>query len=204
MTNTHAGHRAHPLTLSRRRLLSNLAAATSVAMVAPVLGQPVTSLARTPVEGTATTPTTLAADASPRFRAVAEALMAGMTVTGTPGGALGILADGREEYAAFGVDSIDAGKPVTLETLFNVTSTTETVTGTAVMRLVETGALDLDATVRRYLPDVRLMDEDVAARVTVRHLLTHTGGWWGDFFTDTGTADDAIARYVETWLPTFP
>jgi CubicO group peptidase (beta-lactamase class C family) len=28
------------------------------------------------------------------------------------------------------------------------------------------------------------------------HLLTHTGGWQGDFFPDTGNGDDALARYV--------
>ena len=31
----------------------------------------------------------------------------------------------------------------------------------------------------------------------MRHLLTHTGGWDGDFFPDTGNGDDALARYVE-------
>jgi CubicO group peptidase (beta-lactamase class C family) len=31
----------------------------------------------------------------------------------------------------------------------------------------------------------------------VRHLLTHTSGWFGDFFFDTGAGEDAIARYVE-------
>ena len=48
------------------------------------------------------------------------------------------------------------------------------------------------------------MDEDVAARVTVHHLLTHTGGWWGDDTSDTGKGDEAIARYVTERLPTFP
>ena len=30
----------------------------------------------------------------------------------------------------------------------------------------------------------------------MRHLVTHTGGWVGDDFNDTGTGDDALARYV--------
>ena len=50
------------------------------------------------------------------------------------------------------------------------------------MRLVEMGRLNLDAPVRTYRPDLRLADESVAARVTMRHLLTHTGGWVGDYF----------------------
>jgi CubicO group peptidase (beta-lactamase class C family) len=64
------------------------------------------------------------------------------------------------------------------------------------MSLVEREAIDLDATVRTYLPDFRVADEEVSGAVTVRHLLTHMGGWFGDFFHDTGTTDDALARYV--------
>jgi CubicO group peptidase (beta-lactamase class C family) len=64
------------------------------------------------------------------------------------------------------------------------------------MRLVEDGRLDLDRPVRRYLPELRLRDEQVAASVTPRHLLTHTAGWTGDYFSDTGRGHDALSRYV--------
>ncbi|MGH2617303.1 MAG: serine hydrolase domain-containing protein, partial [Thermomicrobiales bacterium] len=186
---------------SRRRLISGLLAAT----LAPVLREPWPSSAQTPIATPSTTiPNTLAPDASPHFRAVAERLMEAMTATGTPGAALGILAEGREEHAAFGVESIDTQTPVTLDTLFQTGSVTKTVTGTAIMRLVELGTLDLDATVRTYLPEFRLESEDVAAQVTLRHLLTHSGGWWGDFFTDTGSDDDAIEQYVARWFPRLP
>ncbi len=40
-------------------------------------------------------------------------------------------------------------------------------------------------------------DDDVAGRVTVRHLLTHTSGIDGDVFVDTGRGDDCVARYVD-------
>ena len=144
----------------------------------------------------ATIPHTIAPDASPRFRAVAERLLAAMAEHQVPGAALGILADGREEHAVFGVASLETKAPVTADTRFQIGSLTKTYTGTAVMRLIDQGKLDLYAPVRTYLPDLRLMDEDVAARVTVRNLLTHTGGWWGDDASDTGDGDDAIARYV--------
>jgi CubicO group peptidase (beta-lactamase class C family) len=191
--------------VSRRQLLSRLAAATSVALLAPALSSSNRSLAQTPVAtpGSAQ-PSTLAADASPEFRAVAEALQAAMVATGTPGAALGILANGREEHVSFGVTSIETGEPVTADTLFQIGSITKPFTGTAVMRLVEDGTLDLEATVRTYLPEFQLGDEAVAERVTVRHLLTHTGGWWGDLFADTGSGDDAIERYVAEWFPELP
>ena len=114
--------------------------------MAPVLSTRHPALAQTPVATPSSAlPGTLAADASPEFRAVAEALQAAMTATGTPGAAIGILADGRDEHAAFGVTSIDGGDPVTLDTLFQIGSITKPFTGTAVMRLVEAGEIDLEA-----------------------------------------------------------
>ena len=75
---------------------------------------------------------------------------------------------------------MDYPQPVDGDTLFRIGSTTKTFTGTAVMRLVEQGRLDLDAPVRTYLPDLRLADESVAARVTLRQCLNHSAGWLGD------------------------
>ncbi len=113
-----------------------------------------------------------------------------------PGVAVGLIADGEEWLHGFGVTSVEHPLPVDGDTLFQIGSITKTVTATAIMRLVEQGTLALDVPVRTYLPDLRLRDEDVAARVTLRHLLTHRGGWFGDFFEDTGHDDDALARYV--------
>ena len=70
------------------------------------------------------------------------------------------------------------------------------MTATVVMRLVERGALDLDAPVLRYIPAFRLRDAKAQEQATVRHLVTHTGGWLGDCFADFGNGDDALERYV--------
>src|SRR5712691_2060461 len=113
-----------------------------------------------------------------------------------PGVAIGILHDGDEQIAAYGVTNLEHPQPVDADTLFQVASITKTITATVVMRLVERGALDLDAPVRRYLPKFRVRDESAAARATLRHLVTHTGGWLGDWFADFGKGDDALARYV--------
>lgn len=64
------------------------------------------------------------------------------------------------------------------------------------MRLVDRGDVDLDAPVRRYVPELTLSDEQTAQQVTVLHLLNHTAGWAGDLLDNTGTGDDALARYV--------
>lgn len=113
-----------------------------------------------------------------------------------PGASIGLLRSGESVTAGFGVTSVENPLPVTGETLFQIGSITKTFTCTAVMRLVETGKLDLDATVRMYIPDFQVADETAASKATIRHLLTHTAGWAGDFFHDTGAGDDACARYV--------
>jgi CubicO group peptidase (beta-lactamase class C family) len=119
-----------------------------------------------------------------------------MTEHRVPGVAVGILRDGAFHAEGFGTTSVEHGLPVTTETLFQIGSTTKTVCATVVMRLAEQGKLDVDAPVRRYLPGFRLRDEGVAARVTLRHCLQHTGGWAGDYFLNTGEGDDALEKYV--------
>jgi len=114
-----------------------------------------------------------------------------------PGVAAGIFLAGEEHYAFHGVTSVENPLPVGESTLFGIGSTGKTFTATAIMRLVEEGRVDLNAPVRKYIPELKLKDEKVAREVTVLHLLNHTAGWQGDFFADTGQGDDALARFVE-------
>ncbi len=113
-----------------------------------------------------------------------------------PGVAIGMLRADNIDVATFGVTSVDHPLPVDGDTLFQIASVTKTMTATVIMRLVERGGLDLDAPVRRYIPAFRLRDPAAQERATVRHLVTHTGGWLGDCFADYGSGDDALERYV--------
>ncbi|GAA0265842.1 serine hydrolase domain-containing protein [Cryptosporangium japonicum] len=61
------------------------------------------------------------------------------------------------------------GEPVTADTPFLLGSVSKPFTALAVMQLVESGQIDLDAPVRTYRPEF-------PAGITVRHLLTHTSG----------------------------
>lgn len=189
---------------SRRRILALAGGAAAVLAIAPARLRAQRPTADPPPVAGFPLPTTLAADASPEFRAVAEVLVAAMRQHGVPGAALGILAGGREEHATFGVASLSSLRPVTSETLFQIGSLSKTYTATAIWRLIDEGALALDAPVRTYLPDLRLSDEATAATVTVRNLLDHTAGWYGDEGFDTGDDDDALARYVAERLPVLP
>jgi CubicO group peptidase (beta-lactamase class C family) len=132
------------------------------------------------------------------FGDICAAIQEQMAETATPGVAVAMLHDGEEHAAGFGVTSTENPLEVTPDTLFQIGSITKTFTGTTAMVLVEGGELDLDAPLRTYLPDLKLADAEVAERVTMRHLLTHTGGWEGDHFDDFGAGDDALARMVES------
>jgi CubicO group peptidase (beta-lactamase class C family) len=114
-----------------------------------------------------------------------------------PGVSVWLLSEGAEDGFQLGITSVDNPLPVDEETVFQAGSITKTLTATAAVRLAEQGLLDLDAPVRRYLPNVRLADEEVASAITMRDLLSHGGGFVGDWFDDFGWGDDAVARYVE-------
>ncbi|WP_422771285.1 serine hydrolase [Plantactinospora sp. WMMC1484] len=123
---------------------------------------------------------------------------------GVPGAQLGILRlatePGDEDElveVCTGVLDTASGRPVTPRALFQIGSITKVWTATVIMQLADEGRLKLDAPVLDVLPELRLADPDVAARVTTRHLLTHTSGIDGDVFTDTGRGDDCLRRYVE-------
>jgi CubicO group peptidase (beta-lactamase class C family) len=73
----------------------------------------------------------------------------------------------------------EAGTPNTLDTKFRIGSMNKMFTAVATLQLVEAGKLELDDPIGEHLPNYP--NKEVASKVTVRHLLTHTGGT-GDIF----------------------
>ncbi|GAB4455768.1 MAG: serine hydrolase domain-containing protein [Anaerolineales bacterium] len=132
-----------------------------------------------------------------KFRKITKKIVAEMKRLDVPGAAIGIYHKGKELTAGFGVTSVEHPLPVTPDTLFQTGSISKTFTGTLFMMLAERGKVDLDAPVRKYIKDFQLQDEEVARKVTVRHLLTHMGGWVGDYFNDFGNGDDALDKMVK-------
>lgn len=80
---------------------------------------------------------------------------------------------------AVGRANRETGTVNTLDTQFRNGSMNKMFTSVATLQLVEAGRIALDHPVQKYLPDYP--NKDVASKVTVRHLLTHSGGT-GDFF----------------------
>ncbi len=113
-----------------------------------------------------------------------------------PGAQLAVIDGDEIVESAAGVLSLRTGCPVTTDALFLPGSIGKLYTATLILMLVEEGRLDLDTPIRAYLPEFRVQDEEAAAVVTPRNLLSHTSGFDGDHFTDTGRGDDALALYV--------
>jgi CubicO group peptidase (beta-lactamase class C family) len=131
------------------------------------------------------------------FKTVSTRIRKEMKRLRVPGVSIGVYHQGKEWSAGFGVTSIEHPLAVTPDTLMQTGSISKTFTGTLLMMLAEQGKVDLDAPVRRYIKDFTLADKTVAGKVTIRHLLTHTGGWVGDYFNDFGAGDDALERMVK-------
>jgi CubicO group peptidase (beta-lactamase class C family) len=115
---------------------------------------------------------------------------------GVPGAAWGVLQGDEVVDGAAGLLHKGTGVEATPDSVFQIGSITKLWTSTLVMQLVDEGRIDLDEPVRTYLPEFRIADEEAAAQITVRQLLNHTSGFEGDIFTDTGTGDDCIEKYL--------
>jgi CubicO group peptidase (beta-lactamase class C family) len=179
--------RADSRALVSRRAVLNGAVAGSAALA-------LSSCSAKPSSPPATSGTTTALAAT--FGELDAKIGAGMKAYGIPGAAVGVWAGGQEYVKGYGVTNIDHPVPVDGDTVFRIGSTTKTFTGTTMMRLVDEGKVDLDAPVRRYIPEFAVADQAASATVTVRQLLNHTSGWMGDDLQDFGRGDDALARYV--------
>jgi CubicO group peptidase (beta-lactamase class C family) len=94
--------------------------------------------------------------------------------------------------------------PMRVDTLMLWMSATKPVAAVAVAQLWERGLLDLDDPVARHLPAFAARGKE---RITLRHLLTHTGGFralvgkWEDQPWDDIVAAVCDARPEPDWVP---
>ena len=118
-----------------------------------------------------------------------------------------IIVDGKVVWTkGYGFADIQRAVPFTPDTVMNIASITKTITGVAIMKAVEAGKLSLDADINTYLPFKVVNPHRPDAKITLRHLATHTSGisdrWevyekayhWG------GDAPDSLAAFLESYL----
>ncbi|NBE97082.1 beta-lactamase family protein [Nonomuraea sp. KC401] len=113
-----------------------------------------------------------------------------------PSAAIGVLIDGEITDFAVGVKDISTREPATTGTVYQCGSVSKTWTALAFMQLVDEGKVAMDEPVRTYLPEFRVADPDVSAKVTPRHLLNHTSGI-EESYGEPGEDDDVYQRMVE-------
>ncbi|MBV8371606.1 MAG: beta-lactamase family protein [Candidatus Eremiobacteraeota bacterium] len=116
-------------------------------------------------------------------------------------GAVLVAQDGKPVFAqAYGLADIAHKIPNTLQTRFRIGSMNKMFTAVAVLQLGQAGKLRLDASLGTYLPDYP--NKDVAAKVTIHELLTHTGGT-GDIFGPQFEAHRLELRTLDDYVRTY-
>ncbi|MBE7560387.1 beta-lactamase family protein [bacterium] len=147
--------------------------------------------------------------AVPGLAAVDRAVIDYVSAEEAVGVAVGISWQGRLVYArGFGWADREAGVPVEPTALFRIASISKPFTGVAVLQLVQAGKLRLDEpflAVLREEPKYKRMQlvDPRMEKVTIDHLLHHTGGWHRNRFLDpmVGRSRQRIAEEMGVPMP---
>jgi len=95
-------------------------------------------------------------------------------------GAALLAKDGKPIFTgAYGMADREKKIPNTVNTKFRIGSMNKMFTAVSILQLVQAGKISLSDPVGKYLTDYP--NKDIATKVTIQQLLTHTGGT-GDFF----------------------
>jgi D-alanyl-D-alanine carboxypeptidase len=136
-----------------------------------------------------------AVDTATVDRVVAEWLAS----TGAPSASIAIVRAGRLAYArGYGDARLNPKVASTGDARYAIDSISKEFTAAAVLLLAEQGKLSLDDPIAKWFPELR-----AAAAVTLRQLLTHTGGirdfWPQDFLTPEMTRPTTPAAIIREW-----
>jgi len=132
-----------------------------------------------------------------KYQAFAEAFDRERQQQGVPGASVALIEHGQLTFAhGFGTKGTDSQDPVDSGTLFRIGSMTKALTATALLGLVQSGAIDLNAPLVSIVPDITINDASNLSALTIRQLLSHQSGLY-DYLVETGpTDDDALSRYL--------
>lgn len=119
-----------------------------------------------------------------------------------PGASVAIVHNGEIFYSkSWGVTG-ETEKKVTIDTPFTVGSISKSLTGLAIMKLINNHIIKLDDPVQKHIPWFTLEDKQAAAQIKIEHLLTQTSGigtYTGLLISDKESKDsDAIQKNTES------
>lgn len=142
-------------------------------------------------------------------RAELEAFLDGVMIANlrdehVAGATVSVVKDGELFFAkGYGYADLEKRVPVDAETtLFRVGSVSKLLTWTAVMQLVESGKLALDADVNTYI-DFEI-PKTFPEPITLRHVMTHTTGFEDDgrdLFSEDPEKIVPLGRWLATHVP---
>src|SRR6266568_1796660 len=101
---------------------------------------------------------------------------------------------------AYGLADREKKIPNKLTTRFRIGSMNKMFTAVAVLQLAQAGKIKLTDPIGKYLTDYP--NKDLASKVTIHHLLTHTGGT-GDFFGPEFDAHRLELRTLQDYVKLF-
>ena len=138
----------------------------------------------------------------PDYRTLTDYLSRWLAAVPAAGLAVSVTDRRRTRYVGgLGYAELAARRPVTVGTTFQIGSIGKSMTALAVLQLVESGRLDLDAPVSTHLPWFAMPSRYDA--ITLRHLLSHTAGLpAGTDFTPAARYEGFALRDTEAaWEP---
>lgn len=137
----------------------------------------------------------------PNLSADLDAYLTDLAGKGEFSGVL-LLARGSETLfsKAYGLADRERNIPNRIDTKFNLASMNKMFTGVAIAQLAEKGKLSFDDKVGKHLPDYP--NREVADKVTIHHLLTHTSGMGSYWNPKYHAAKDSLQKLGD-FLPAF-
>ncbi|MDR2378250.1 MAG: beta-lactamase family protein [Bifidobacteriaceae bacterium] len=119
----------------------------------------------------------------------------------TPSISAAVFVDGQVWRHAIGRRGLTGGA-VDSDTVYQIASASKAFIATCVMMLVDEGRLELDAPVKRYLPEFELWTEELTRQVTIRDILTHRTGLPRHDVTSFTRPEAALAETIAymRWL----
>jgi CubicO group peptidase (beta-lactamase class C family) len=121
--------------------------------------------------------------------------------------AVAVVGRGTVHRWAGGVADPTSGRPASATTPFSLASTTKPIATTVLGSLIDDGALELDAPVRRWVPEMPRSLGDASAEPTLRHVAAHIAGLGVHhrFFYDDERQPVPVAEAVRRLArPAFP
>jgi serine beta-lactamase-like protein LACTB len=108
--------------------------------------------------------------AQDRFAGVAAVCDSVRRTLGAPGLSVAVAVDDKLVWSAgFGLADVENDVPARGNTIYRIASISKTIGATAVMQLVDRGAVHVDDLIERYVPSFH-------QPVTLRQIMTHTSG----------------------------